>query len=115
MTTTKVEILTDDIDGEFRRIRLPEPLWSTERTSPSYALGTGIYCVALYRAPRSGRYFITVQSQWMDKTGRAIGEQTREIDQTEFLRVATRLPLYGYSGAERVTAAVDAIQPEMVC
>lgn len=57
------------------RVQLPEPVY---RGKAPY--GTGVTILALYRTPRSGRYFARTHSQWVKPDGTVQGESVVELD-----------------------------------
>jgi len=70
------------------RTTLPFPLWDGA-CIPVNEWETGVFLTAVYWQPRALRLIIRTVSTWINpSTGRTIGETFREVEPSEFGRVA---------------------------
>jgi hypothetical protein len=70
------------------RTTLPIPLWDGA-CIPTNVWETGVFLTAVYWQPRARRLIIRTISTWINpRTGRTIGETFREVDPSEFRRIA---------------------------
>ena len=74
------------IDGERVRVTLPEPHWEGRRE-----ISTGIIAKALYSGKRTGRHFIQTYSIWDNGRGGNTGEQFRELEEADYLKICEKV------------------------
>jgi hypothetical protein len=87
------------LDGTRKRVNLPDPHWGGRRE-----IGAGLFLQSLYSGPKSGRRFCRTYSQWSRPDGQTCwGEQVREVDESEYLRLCDLV------GAEPVTGALQEV------
>ena len=80
------------LNGERVRVTLPEPHWEGR-----CEISTGIIAKALYSGRRTGRHFMQTYSIWDNGRGGNIGEQFRELEEADYLKICEKVdaePVY---------------------
>lgn len=72
--------------GDRVRVTLPEPHWEGRRE-----ISTGIIAKALYSGKRTGRHFIQTYSIWDNGRGGNTGEQFRELEEADYLKICEKV------------------------
>ena len=71
------------LDGEYRRINLPNPHWTGKQV-----IGNGVTLFNLYSGLKTGRKFMDTFSCWQLNNGRGVvGTKYTELDDSEYIRL----------------------------
>jgi len=95
------------LDGERVRVTLPEPHWEGR-----CEINTGIIAKALYSGKRTGRHFIQTYSIWDNGRGGNTGEQFRELEEADYLKICEKVdaePVYVRTFNESTPGLVAAL------
>lgn len=82
-------VTATNLSGERERISLPAPHYQTERRGQQDF--TGIWILALYSGPRTGRRFALTYSQWDNGKSQCVGDQYNELSEDEYLDYCERV------------------------
>jgi hypothetical protein len=80
-----MKLTITNLRGENEYLSMSKPEYESSKCGQA-DYGTGVWLIGIFRGPKTGRMFISTDSIWDNGNGCCVGQRTREVDESEYLR-----------------------------